>query len=172
MPSNPSVLTTVKPDSFINMMRGVPAAVTVVAADHNGKRRGLTATAVCSLSADPPQLLVCINRHSPVRQVIAASGMFSVNFLSSRQETVARRFSEPNVDPETRFTAGRWRRSETGAPVLDDTLASAVCVLVSESLQETHAVYIGRVVESLHGTARPLLYHDRTYRGVTSASGT
>ena len=68
--------------TFRACMRQVPGAVTVVTTVHEGTRGGLTATAVCSVSADPPQILVCVNRSSSAEAVIVAAGRFGVSFLS------------------------------------------------------------------------------------------
>ncbi|MYZ47675.1 flavin reductase family protein [Propylenella binzhouense] len=150
-------------DLFRQMMSAIPAAVTIIAAEHEGVRRGLTATAVCSVSLAPPQLLVCVNQQSSARPVISASGAFSVNFLAPHHEIVARRFAQPQLSSELRFAHGDWRTSRCGAPVLADAVAAACCEVVDETLHGTHAIYVGRVVEALASGATPLLYHARSY---------
>ena len=79
--------------TFRACMRQVPGAVAVVTTVHAGARSGLTATAVCSVSAEPPQMLVCVNRSSSAERVIAAAGRFGVSYLSGDHQTVADAFA-------------------------------------------------------------------------------
>jgi len=159
------------PGAFRDMMALVPGAVTIIASEHAGVRKGITATAVCSVSAEPPQLLICVNGKASVRSTISQSGVFSVNFLARHHEVLARKFSEAGLDHDARFAFGDWMGGSLGAPVLADALSSAVCEVVSESKQATHVLFIGRIAELRLNAARPLLYHQRAYCDVAPREG-
>lgn len=153
---------------FLTAMSSLAATVCVVAAaSPAGERFGITATAVCSLSTEPPQLVACVNRTSSMAKALGATGWFSVNILSGEQESVAAAFAgRTGLHGSQRFDDEAWRRHTTGAPVLIG--ASAVCVChVADSLhQASHLVVIGRVLDVLlsHGTPPPpLVYHMRRF---------
>lgn len=145
---------------FKGGMRRLAGAVNIVATAHEGERNGLTATAVTSLSAEPPRLLACVNLGGRTFQLIAASRRMSVNILSREQETVARRFAgmlgEPGDNP---FKATDWDVSGHGIPMLRGALASFECVVEEMLVTHTHAVLIGEVKEVVTSEPEsPLLY--------------
>jgi len=108
---------------YRSAMRRVPAAVTVVtAAANHGRRHGLTVTAVSSVSAQPPQLLVCIDRETRSAAAISAAGHFGVNYLDSIHVELAAVFAAPAVDHEERFRLARWADSPNGTPLLQDAI--------------------------------------------------
>src|SRR5258705_14008963 len=94
---------SVEAERYRDAMRRVPAAVTIVTTQHDNEANGLTATAVCSVTADPPQVLVCVNREASAHSLIARSRRFVVNFLSEKHENRARRFSQENHTTQERF---------------------------------------------------------------------
>lgn len=145
---------------FKSAMRRLAAGVTIVATDGRGRPNGLTATAVCSLSAEPPQLLVCINRNSAPNAAIARAGRFSVNVLATRHKALALRFAgATGVQGAERFERGEWTVARTGAPVLADAIAFFDCTLVDAIESGTHTVFIGRVrAARAHRNGAPLLY--------------
>ena len=154
------------PDEFKRAMRHLASGVAVIATEHEGRRAGLAATAVCSVSADPPTILACVNARSSAHGPIRDSGRFSVNLLSSDQNGIARRFSGENgVTGEERFAEGTWTRSRTGAPILADALASLDCDLVDVVSMATHSVFFGAVAAvSTRSAASPLIYLQGDYR--------
>jgi flavin reductase (DIM6/NTAB) family NADH-FMN oxidoreductase RutF len=72
-------------EEFRDVMGRFASGVTVITADHEGRRYGTTASAVSSLSLEPAMLLVCLNRSSSTGQVIAAARRFAVNILAEGQ---------------------------------------------------------------------------------------
>jgi flavin reductase (DIM6/NTAB) family NADH-FMN oxidoreductase RutF len=136
----------------------VPTAVAVVPTSAHGQRQGLTATAVASVSADPPQLMVCVNRASRSASAITAAGRFGLNYLGPEHLDLAEAFAAPIDDPEARFHAARWVDSPSGIPLLGDALASFACDVVSAVDSGTHVVFIGRVTEVRHRTGDALIY--------------
>src|SRR5579862_1177446 len=110
-------------------MRRLTGAVTIVTTRGlEGERRGATATAVCSLSANPPSLLACINRDSGVGRMAPSGGVFCVNVLAANQLDIAEVFAGRRARvAEERFQVGHWLEGMTGAPVLDGALVSFDC---------------------------------------------
>jgi flavin reductase (DIM6/NTAB) family NADH-FMN oxidoreductase RutF len=150
----------VSADMFKQAMRRLAAGVTIVTTRHGDVRGGLTATAVCSLSIDPPQLLVCVNRSAAAHALIAEGENLCVNLLTHRHHELAARFAgQTGILGADRFDVGRWGRLKTGAPVLEDALASFDCVVTEKVAASTHTIFIGRVVDvHLRASGRPLLY--------------
>ena len=66
-------------------MRQLAGAVNIITSLHAGKPWGMTATAVCSASAEPPTVLVCINQSAATHQAILEAGIFCVNVLRDSQ---------------------------------------------------------------------------------------
>jgi flavin reductase (DIM6/NTAB) family NADH-FMN oxidoreductase RutF len=105
----------------------------------------MTATAVCSVSADPPTLLVCLNRNGSTCAAVSESGVFSVNLLNPNNVDLASAFSRAPADLQDRFLAGEWTVLETGAPILRDSAASFDCEVTQEIDSGSHRIFIGRV---------------------------
>ena len=154
----------VSPDAYRAAMRFVPAAVTIITARHAGVRNGLTATAVASVSADPPQLLVCVNREASAEPLIAGSSRFAVNVLAQAHREAADRFSRSNLSSDVRFEAHRWIDLPSGVPALADAIAVFDCRIAQHSLLGTHSLFIGEVVGIKTAVGEPLLYHAGRYR--------
>jgi flavin reductase (DIM6/NTAB) family NADH-FMN oxidoreductase RutF len=154
----------VSPDAYRAAMRFVPAAVTIVTARHGGARNGLTATAVASVSAEPPQLLICVNREASAEPLIAASGRFAVNLLAPAHQESADRFAQSKLSSDERFEAHRWIDLPTGMPALADAVATFECRIVQHSRLGSHSLFIGEVVGIRTAPGEPLLYHAGRYR--------
>lgn len=161
---------TITPELFKAAMRQLAAGVCLVTTrDTQGRRSGLTATAVCSVSAEPPLLLVCVNQSNSSYAAIRESGFFAVNVLAASDIELANRFGG-TVSGETRFDAGQWTQSETGAPLLASALAGIDCRLTEVADMGSHGVFFGEVVAiTLHEDATgPLLYGAGCYGRLTA----
>lgn len=146
-------------------MRCLSAGVNIITSTApDGQRYGMTATAVCSVSADPPTMLVCVNTRNSSLEAIRASGAFAVNVLASSDQPVASAFAREQA-PEQKFAAGTWRQLHTGAPVLDSALVSFDCRVVKAERVGTHEVVFGEIVAVHVGEAQraPLLYAQGAY---------
>ncbi len=149
---------------FKTALRQIASSVAVVTARSGGERDGLTATAVCSVSATPPMMLVCINQGTSAGKLIAASNAFAINFLAEEQHIVARLFSTPRLTTEERFAEGAWSKLATGAPILQDAVASFDCEVDKCTAIGAHHVYFGRVVAITSLDHEILLYRDGSFR--------
>lgn len=152
-------------DTFRRVMGVFPTAVTVVTSlDADGDPRGLTCSAMASVSADPPLVAVCVNRRNGSLAAIRRSGGFALNLLAARSAHVSDTFASPSP---AKFRAVRWRPTRvTGMPWLaDDTAALLDCRLAADVEVATHAVLVGLVVDSAVGPCAdaPLMYWQRAY---------
>lgn len=145
---------------FRTAMRELAAGVTIVTAGSDIGRRGLTATAVCSVSADPPTLLVCINRDAEGHAAITASGAFCVNVIAAEHRGLAERFAgRDGARGAERFDRGEWNALVTGAPVLADALAAFDCRVIQATDWGTHTVFLGTVVATTASPERAALLY-------------
>ncbi|MCB1444918.1 MAG: flavin reductase family protein [Rhizobiaceae bacterium] len=161
-------------DTFRSAMRQVAGAVTVVTTrGQDGEARGVTATAVCSLTVEPPSVVACINRDTWVGQIAPESRNFCVNVLAKAQQPVAETFAgRTALTGAERFRVGDWQDCETGAPVLEGAIASFDCELEQAVDFATHVILIGRVRRTLNDNsgAEPLVYVDGGFTTTQSAA--
>ncbi|MGF3026122.1 flavin reductase [Methylobacterium aquaticum] len=160
------------PTEFRSGMRQLAAAVNVVTTRHDGARAGMTATAVMSLTAEPPQIAVAVNRANASYAAIAGSGVFAVNVLAHDHAAIASRFAGADgVKGEARFSAGQWDVLETGAPILRDSAASFDCTVAQEIPFTSHVVLVGlvRAIRVAPGTT-PLLFMDGAWASLVRAN--
>ena len=135
-------------DAFRDAMRRLSTGVTIIASENQGMRAGLTATAVCSLAATPPSLLVCVNRTVYAHSIIVASRVLSVNVLAAEQEDIAKRFAGmlPAVEGNDRFAGSPWQVIASGAPVLVGALANFDCRVTEVVDWATHSIFLCEVL--------------------------
>jgi len=150
-------------NDFVAAMRRYPASVAVIATGTAPNRSGMTATAVCSLTASPPQMLVCLNTKTATLRALQESGTFSINVLHSAQKELATRFSsgDPALRGDAKFEPGSRREDTTGVPVLTSASQSFVCRLNTCFEAGTHMIVVGFVL-SISGEAQEpaLLYEN------------
>ncbi|MFC4666950.1 flavin reductase family protein [Seohaeicola nanhaiensis] len=158
-------LPPVSARDYVDAIAQHVSSVCVITATLDGQRYGLTATAVSSVSADPPRLLVCINKSGTSHDKILAAGHFCVNVLAEHQDVVAMIFAGMGGTRENRFDTGDWTTLKTGAPVLAGAAAVFDCTLGETSDQSTHTVLFGDVVATSHIRGQDtLLYGVRRFR--------
>lgn len=147
------------PDTFRSVLGRFAAGVTVVTAcDADGLDHGMTVSAFCSVSLEPPLVLVCIDHAASMFPVLGTATAFAVNILSHGQEALARRFAavEPN-----RFAGVGYSRGRGGCALLDDVLAHLECTVTGRFAAGDHTIVVGQVETAEAHSERPLLY----YRG-------
>lgn len=153
-------------------MQRLAAAVCVIATTHEGVRSAFTATAVMSVSDQPPTLVAGINRRNHAHGLLLESRMFSVNVLGEDQRTISDTFAgRTELRAEQRFASGDWVSGALGCPVLRSCLASFECELIEAVETGTHTLVVGHIQElSLPSNGRPLLYWGRDYSGICDLS--
>ncbi|GGU49867.1 flavin reductase family protein [Streptomyces daghestanicus] len=144
------------------------AGVTVVTARGEDGPLGMTVSAVTSLSARPPLLLACLRDGSRTLAAARARRAFAVHLLREEQRELAARFASPAATAAERF-AGAGTRQVLGVPVLPGALAWSVCLTEDIRRYGDHHLVVGRVAAVHVGGGRPLLWHDRRFRGLAES---
>jgi len=156
---------------FFALMSAFPAGVTIVTTlDEQAQPRGLTCTATCSLSADPPLVLVCIDKKSNTLPALRHTRRFAINYLYAGRDELSNRFATRTPD---KWRDVAWRPTEHGIPWLyADSLAYAECCVVSEFDGGDHLIVVGRVVggEAAPPGTQPLIYFRRAYTRLANRS--
>jgi flavin reductase len=156
-------------EEYREAMARLGAAVTIVTTDGPGGRRGFTASAVCSVTDDPPTLLVCVNRGNNSHDALVANGVLCVNTLTHAQQPLSPVFAGA-LDEDTqpgRFAHGHWTRLATGAPVLEDAAVTFDCRIAQRVEVGTHTVLFCEVEAIRIGEVEEgLIYYGRSYHRV------
>ena len=144
-------------------MRRIAATVTIVTADDGERYHGMTATAVTSLSMEPPSLLVCINKKAFLHDILVRASNFCINVLHQDQAELSAAFSE-KASYQDRFGVGRWARSADGLHYLTDAQAVLFCRKAKAISYGTHTVFIGEVTKvDVREPVAPLVYQNAGY---------
>jgi flavin reductase (DIM6/NTAB) family NADH-FMN oxidoreductase RutF len=150
------------PDEFRRVLSHFATGVTIVTTrDSDGRPTGLTVSAFCSVSLDPPQVLVCVDHKSQSYPALRDRDHFAVNFLGDGHEDVSRRFATTRLD---KFEGIPHKVSSRGVPLLEGALAQLECRTVSRHVEGDHTILVAVVDEARNGAGEPLLYYRGKYR--------
>jgi len=155
----------VDPALYRDGMARYAGHVQVVTTEFEGVRRGVTVTAACSVSDNPPTVLACLNGSNASNAIFRKSGIFALNSLAAHHQALATAFAGlSGVPANERFALGTWTTLATGAPVLTDAVVSFDCRLTEIKHVSTHFVMFGEVTAIHFGEAQPsLIYLDRGF---------
>jgi flavin reductase (DIM6/NTAB) family NADH-FMN oxidoreductase RutF len=144
-------------------MARIPASVVVVSARHVDGYRGLTASSLVSISAEPPMLLVGLERTSTTRMAVLEGKAFNVSVLTRAQEFLAERFAgrAPAIDAQWRAVPHHLGRN--GIPLIDACAAWFECRLAQSHQAGDHDICVGEVEAATLGTGDPLVIWDRRF---------
>lgn len=149
---NPALvaLPTISAKEHCSSMRHFAVGVALITGRDGAAQAGLTATAVCSVTADPPRLVVFVNKNVVARQIIMDSGALCVNVLAGDQEEIAKVFAGmvKDVHGDARFQYGNWGQQVTGAPSLDNALISFDCRVIKVFDESTHNAFLCEVLST------------------------
>ena len=153
------------PSTYREILTNFPSGVAVVTAgDGSGDVFGLTVSAFCAVSVQPPLVLVCIDKNSATLPAIREHGGFTVNLLAAGREEVALRFASKGDD---KFERVSWEPPPIpqGGPVLkEDSVGYAVCRNHAEIEGGDHWIFVGEVHDgAVHADAVPLVYGRRQF---------
>lgn len=155
----------IHPATFKNTMSRFASGVTVITTRCNGEKHGMTASSFCSVSLDPPLVLVCIARHTRSHCLIEKSGVFAVNILGADQLEWGMRFAGMNPEFEDRFAGIKDTVAATDSPILPGTLGWIDCELRHSYDGGDHTIFVGEVVAGeVSKKDQPLLYYNRAWR--------
>jgi flavin reductase (DIM6/NTAB) family NADH-FMN oxidoreductase RutF len=151
---------TIDPDSYRSVLGRFASGITVVTTrDAEGRDVGMTVSAFCSVSLEPPLIQVCVDRAASLHGALSQSKAFGVSILAAEQEALSRRFA--TAESTRRFDGIGYRRGESGVVLLDDALAHLECRMATSHDAGDHTIFIGEVEAASARSERPLLY----YRG-------
>jgi 4-nitrophenol 2-monooxygenase / 4-nitrocatechol 4-monooxygenase, reductase component len=142
-------------DEFREVISNFASGVTVVTVFHEGRAYGTTASAVTSLSLEPPMLLVCMNKQSETGRAVSAARHFAVNILGAGQADLAERFAQKGGD---KFAGVRTAPGKWGEPLFEDALATLECRVAEETSGGTHYVFLAEVEGGAASGGTPLAY--------------
>jgi flavin reductase (DIM6/NTAB) family NADH-FMN oxidoreductase RutF len=149
----------IDPDTFRAALGRFASGVTVVTTRDDADRdHGMTVSAFCSLSLDPPLVLACIGHDASMHSAILGADRLGVSMLAVGQEQLARRFADQRSD---RFDGVGYSRGRSGVALIDDALAHLECTIVDRRDAGDHTIVIGQVESAVCHQGRPLIY----YRG-------
>lgn len=160
------LLPTVHADDHRLGLRQLAAGVSIITSRAGEAPVGLTATAVCSVTVDPPRLVVLVNKKVAAAEAILASGALCINVLSASQAQLAKVFAGmvEGVHGPARFDHGRWGSRVTGAPVLEGALASFDCRVIKVFDESTHHALLCDVLHASEPPGgEPLIYVNGTF---------
>ncbi|MFN3634229.1 MAG: flavin reductase [Rhizobium rhizophilum] len=140
------------------------APVNVITTNGPAGRGGFTATAMCSVTDEPPTLLVCMNVSSAQTGLFVENRRFCVNVLTQEHRDLAGLFAGKQSDMEARYAAADWTNLPCGNQALADAIVSFDCRLIEARLVGTHNIFSGEVVDiRCRRDGHALLYFDRNY---------
>jgi flavin reductase len=150
-------------EAFCKAMRRFASTVSIISCASGGRRYGMSATAITSLSIDPPSLLVCVSKSTATHRILSRGGRFCVNVLRSFHSGLSKAFSGKQRG-EDRFCLGNWQDAEDGLPYLVDAQANMFCEIARVVDYTTHSIFVAHVFSArAQGEVDPLLYQDGKY---------
>ena len=151
----------ISPDDFRRVLSQFASGVTIVTTcDGEQRPTGLTASAFCSVSLDPPLILICVDHKSQSFPHLRESGRFAINILNQGHEQLSRRFASTRLD---KFDGVAFALGTLGVPLIDTALAFLECRTVSAHVEGDHTIFVGRVESVGVGEGDPLLYFRGRY---------
>lgn len=151
----------IDPDTFRRALGHFASGVTVVTATNGDVRHGITVSSFCSLSLEPPLVLICIDRTTGSHELIKAAGTFAVNILAEESQDLSQLFASRSPD---KFASVAFHAGQTGAPLLDEALATIECRLYDQLPGGDHSIFVGEVIATeIRDERAPLLYYRSRY---------
>jgi flavin reductase (DIM6/NTAB) family NADH-FMN oxidoreductase RutF len=152
----------VTPEDFRRACGRFATGVTVATClDADGLPHGLTVSSFCSVSLDPPLVLICLGHEVAIINQFRAASHFGISVLGESQRDLSDRFARKG---HNRFEGVNWRRGETGVPLLPGVLAEMECAVNRRVTAGDHDIFIGQMVRSHVAEGHPLIHFASRYR--------
>src|SRR5262245_33990941 len=150
---------------FRDAMSRIASSVSIISTDGPHGIAGITCSAVCSVTDEPPTIMVCVNRKSAANATIKANGVLCVSSLGADQVELSQIFAGiGRVPMNERFAGPNWAVLATGAPYCTASRVALDCRVADIREIGTHSVILAEVVSAAHaGDGEPLIYHSRNY---------
>jgi flavin reductase (DIM6/NTAB) family NADH-FMN oxidoreductase RutF len=156
-------------EQFRSAMQRWASGVSIVTTTAEDGIRGITVSSFCSLSLQPPLVLICISRDALSHRLIETERRFAINVLKAGQRRLADLAAGRSGERGNRLVGVPHRKAVTGAPILPGCLAWLDCSLVASHPGGDHTIFVGRVEAAGQAEGRPLLYFGGDYRRMVGA---
>jgi flavin reductase ActVB len=165
----PTLQPSVGSDAFREAMSTFPSGVTLVTTtDASGEARGFTATSFCSVSENPPLVLVCLAKSARCHAAFEDADAWMIHILQPRKQKLAYRFAS---SVEDKFAGEDFERDASGLPALQDVPVRLACAAHSRYSAGDHTVLVGRVYDVALGPDDPAVYFKRKFHGIAGRLG-
>ena len=152
-------------DILRQVMRRWSTGVTIVTAQHQGIRHGMTVSSFTSVSLQPPIVLVALEQSTRTHALVSTTGFFGISILSTEQKAISECFAGQECDDEDRFAGLETHSLVSGAPLIAGGLAYLDCHVVARFVSGNNTLFIAEVLAAQAGENKsPLIYFDRKYR--------
>src|SRR5271165_2924937 len=157
--------SSITPQEFRAALGRFTSGVTVITVETpSGDVHGMTASSFCSVSLQPPLVLVCIDHLAETYLHLRERGRFGVSILKDEHEALSEFFADPERNPDAaRRLDIHYKQMKSGIPVLTDALASLDCSVVQAHAAGDHTIFVGEVKEVSLSEGFPLLYFRGRY---------
>lgn len=153
-------------DEFRAALGRFASGVTVITTkDADGHLHGITVSAFCSVSLEPPLILICIDKNTGSHFALTETDSFVVNILRDDQQYISDRFASYLPD---KFEAVKYRSGIDDLPVLEDALANLECRLVNSHDNGDHTIFVGQIEHTTINDGEPLVYWHGNYRNLAN----
>lgn len=152
-------------ENFFDGMSQLATTVNVVTTAGPAGKSGLTVSAMSSVTADPPTLLICINEQNSLADEIGVNGKFCVNVLKKEHALISEIFAgRAEQSQEQHLASEDWEKGPGDLPCLKDALVVFDCRVTQQIRVGTHMVYFGRIQQTQISEGEPLIYRARNYQ--------
>lgn len=142
-------------NEFRHIISHLGSGVSIITVSQDEQDYGITASAVCSVSLDPPMLLVCVNQNTGTQKALMQAKSFNVHILGKHQADLALQFSKAHTD---KFHNLEYTYSELGNPLIPNVVAQIECQLFKEISAGTHSIFVGEIRQARVNDLEPLMY--------------
>ena len=147
-------------DTFKELMKRFASGVTLITFKNEGKYSGLTVSSFCSLSMNPPLILICIDKKIPSHKSLKNGDSFGVNICTSEQGKLAWDFANSNIDKNELILSQNCRITDNKVPLLNDCLASMECTIKEAYEGGDHTIFVGQIENGdFDEESDPLIYY-------------
>jgi flavin reductase (DIM6/NTAB) family NADH-FMN oxidoreductase RutF len=152
-------------EEFREALSRLASSVSIVSTDGAHGSAGFTCSALCSVTDEPPTIMVCVNRKSTANAIIKGNGVLCVSSLGAEQVELSQIFAGVGRVPmNERFAGPHWSVLATGSPYCTQSRVALDCRVADIREVGTHSVIFAEVLSTVHASdGQPLIYHSRNY---------
>ena len=148
-------------EEFKQALSRFASGVTVITTiDKDKKPHGITVSAFCSVSLEPPLILICIDKNAGSYGAFQESRSFVVNILGDDQQHISNQFALPIPD---KFDGMDFHLNDQEIPVLNEAIVNLECKLKESYEGGDHTIFVGQIEKSLVREGDPLVYCSGNY---------